>query len=178
MLKSANLQLVHGLWSRGRLLATAHLKKQDNFWPDLCWPLTHPLETEDERHLKVKAYVLRIVSHEVYTWVGDVGPGLTKVLEDICDDKKLGWCDNIQDCGDDNNTMAADDTLADTDNVDNVPLFLLSSWRAFILVMSRDSPVAVSPASCRSLFSATTRRLVSSLDQDPPPPRLTVCFSH
>ena len=125
----------------------------------------------------LKAYVLRIVSHEVYTWVGDVGPGLTKVLEDICDDKKLGWCDNIQDCGDDNNTMAADDTLADTDNVDNVPLFLLSSWRAFILVMSRDSPVAVSPASCRSLFSATTRRLVSSLDQDPPPPRLTVCFS-
>lgn len=165
------VRLIHSLWSQCRLLATTHLKKQKNFWPDLCWPLTDPLETEDERHLKVKAYALRIVSHEVYTWKGNVGSGLTVVLEKICDPKRLGWCDNIQDDGD------MEDTVADDSDSDNVPLFLLSSWRAFLLVLSKDSPVTVSPAACRAAFSATAKRLMSSLEQDPPPPRLTVLLA-
>jgi hypothetical protein len=32
------------------------------------------------RHLKLKAYVLRIMAQEIYTWKGAVAPDLIKVL--------------------------------------------------------------------------------------------------
>jgi hypothetical protein len=41
----------------------------------------------------------------------------------------------------------------------------------------QDCPVVVSPAACRTTFQATTRRLLGSLDADPPHTRLTILLA-
>ena len=168
------VSLVDSLWSRGRILAAHHLKNQPDFWADLCKPLTAPKteHTEDARGMKLRAFVLRIVSHEIYTWTGDISSKLGSVIEDICHEKSSAlttWCE--VDDGDANFDAS---TFIDCDPDENVPLFLLSSWRAFLLVLSKDSPSSLSPAACRAVFGATTSKLASCLSQAPPPPRLTV----
>eukprot|EP00090_Calanus_glacialis_P005097 TRINITY_DN13917_c0_g1_i1.p1 TRINITY_DN13917_c0_g1~~TRINITY_DN13917_c0_g1_i1.p1 ORF type:complete len:1697 (-),score=641.63 TRINITY_DN13917_c0_g1_i1:67-5157(-) len=168
----AIVKLIDSLWTRGRILAAQHLKEQKNFWSDLAHPLTSPRETSDTRHLKVKAFILRIISHELYTWTGKICAGLQAVIDKICDEKSsalTGWCD-VSD-----NTP--DTTLLDSDPDTNVPLFLLSSWRAFLLVLSKDSPTSLSPAACRAVFLSTTTKLSSVMQQSPPPPKLTVILS-
>jgi len=172
ILHLAIVQLIDNLWTRGRILAAQHMKEQKNFWADLAHPLTNPRETQDSRHLKVKAFVLRIISHELYTWTGKISGQLQAVIDKICDEKGsalTGWCevsDNIPDI-----------TLLDSDIQTNIPLFLLSSWRAFLLVLSKDSPNSLSPAACRAVFTSTTSKLSSVMMLSPPPPKLTVILS-
>ena len=169
--------LVDALWSRGRILAAQHLKDQPGFWADLCRPLTHPRaeHAEEARGLKLRAFVLRVVSHEIYTWTGDIAPGLAAVIEEICHERSgalTSWCDV-----EDGEAASDASTFIDCDPDENVPLFLLSSWRAFLLVLSKDSPSSLSPAACRTVFGATTSKLSSCLAQAPPPPRLTVILA-
>jgi len=166
------VKLVDSLWTRGRILAAQHLKEQKNFWSDLAHPLTNPRETSDSRHLKVKAFILRIISHELYTWTGKICAGLQAVIDKICDEKSSAltrWCD-VSD-------NIPDTTLLDSDPDTNVPLFLLSSWRAFLLVLTKDSPTSLSPAACRTVFLSTTSKLSSCMQMSPPPPKLTVILS-
>jgi len=168
----AIVRLIDSLWTRGRILAAQHLKEQTDFWSDLAHPLTNPRETADTRHLKVKAFILRIISHELYTWTGKISAGLQAVIDKICDEKSSAladWCD-VSD-------STPDTTLLDSDPDTNVPLFLLSSWRAFLLVLSKDSPTSLSPAACRAVFLSTTTKLSSVMQQSPPPPKLTVILS-
>ena len=175
------ITLIHCLWSRGRLLVTEHLKKQKNFWTDLAKPLTNSNSNNDSiRMMKIKAFILRIISHELYTWAGKMTPELQVIISKICDDKTGAlehWCSV-------DNDDAVDKTLTnvsvdDEDDNKNVPLFLLSSWRTFILVLSRDSPSSLSPSSCRTLFSSTTNTLSTILltSAPSPPPRLTVLLA-
>eukprot|EP00092_Neocalanus_flemingeri_P011668 GFUD01012572.1.p1 GENE.GFUD01012572.1~~GFUD01012572.1.p1 ORF type:complete len:1697 (+),score=556.35 GFUD01012572.1:89-5179(+) len=168
----AIVKLVDSLWTRGRILAAQHLKEQKNFWSDLAHPLIYPKDSTDPRHLKVKAYILRIISHELYTWTGKISAGLQAVIDEICDEKSsalTGWCD-VSD-------NPPDTTLVDSDPDTNVPLFLLSSWRAFLLVLSKDSPSSLSPAACRAVFHSATTKLSSIMKLSPPPPKLTVILS-
>ena len=168
----AIVQLIDSLWTRGRILAAQHMKEQKDFWSDLAHPLINPRETQDIRHLKVKAFVLRIISHELYTWTGKISGGLQTVIDKICDEKSSslsGWCE-VSD-------ISPDATLQCSDSPSNSPLFLLSSWRAFLLVLSKDSPNSLSPAACRAVFHSTTTKLSSVMEQSPPPPKLTVILS-
>lgn len=174
------VKLVDCLWSRGRILAAQHLKEQTGFWSSLCHPListnsNNGLADEDEvKAMKIKAFVLRVVSHEIYTWTGKISDGLGSVIEKICDEKSpalINWCDvEDNDCSD--NT-----TIIDSDPDENIPLFLLAAWRAFFLVLSKDSPSSLTPAACRAVFLSTTTKLSSCLGMSPPPPRLTVILS-
>lgn len=174
------VRLVDSLWSRGRILATSHLKKQKDFWCDLAKPLTSPGPDDQTsvKKMRIKAYILRIISHELYTWAGKMSPELQAVVATICDEKSAAlasWCavDTAPEV-----TLAAD--LGEEDEDDkNVPLFLLSSWRTFLLVLSKDSPSSLSPAACRTLFSATTSKLSSVLLEaaPAPPARLTVLLA-
>ena len=169
--------LVDSLWSRGRLLAAQHLKDQPGFWSSLCKPLTQPRQehAEEARGMKLRAFVLRIVSHEVYTWGSTISPALTAVLEEICHETSsalTSWCDV-----EDGDGLSDTATWLECDPDENVPLFLLSSWRALLLVLSRDAPSSLSPAACRTVFTATTSKLSSCLALSPPPPRLTVLLA-
>jgi len=168
----AIVKLIDALWSRGRILATQHLKDQANFWGDLSHPLTNPRDTADIRHMKVKGFVLRIISHELYTWTGKISAGLQAVIEKICDEKNsaiTNWCDVSND--------TANITLVDSTPDSNVPLFVLSSWRAFLLVLSKDSPTSLSPSACRAVFSASAAKLSSVMNLSNPPPNLMVILS-
>ena len=68
------VRLIDSLWSRGRILATTHLKQQKEFWSDLAHPLTSESSEaggQDVKMMKIRAFVLRVLSHEVYTWSGN-----------------------------------------------------------------------------------------------------------
>ena len=173
------VRLIDSLWSRGRILASTHLKKQKEFWRDLAHPLTsEKSESQDNvKMMKIRAFILRVLSHELYTWSGNMSPELQSVVGKICDEKSTSlstWCKV---------DTAPEATLADLSETEeddkNTPLFLLSSWRAFILVLSKDSPSSLSPAACRTLFSVTTSVLSSLLAEaaPAPPPRLTVLLA-
>ena len=173
------VRLIDSLWSRGRILASTHLKKQKEFWSDLAYPLTsEKSERQDNvKMMKIRAFILRVLSHELYTWSGNMSPELQSVVGKICDEKSTSlstWCKV---------DTAPEATLADLSETEeddkNTPLFLLSSWRAFILVLSKDSPSSLSPAACRTLFSVTTSVLSSLLAEaaPAPPPRLTVLLA-
>ena len=173
------VRLIDSLWSRGRILASTHLKKQKEFWSDLAYPLTsEKSERQDNvKMMKIRAFILRVLSHELYTWSGNMSPELQSVIGKICDEKSTSlstWCKV---------DTAPEATLADLSETEeddkNTPLFLLSSWRAFILVLSKDSPSSLSPAACRTLFSVTTSVLSSLLAEaaPAPPPRLTVLLA-
>ena len=173
------VQLVDSLWSRSTILATSHLKKQPNFWSELAQPLTNTT-VEDEANvkmMKIKSFILRVISHEIYTWTGNMSSDLQSVVASICDEKSpalANWC-NV-----DSHSLEATTTgdLNDDEEDDkNVPLFLLSSWRSFLLVLSKDSPSSLSPSTCRTIFSSTTSKLSSILLETSPPARLTVLLA-
>lgn len=176
------LRLIHSLWDRSRLVATQYLREQPRFWQDLCWPLTDPIKAPVVRQLKLKAYVLRIMAQEIYTWKGAVAPDLIKVLEKICDEKSSclsDWCDGELVAQEELEAVGRSDstTLPHQSSAEEDSLFLLSSWRTFLLILSKDCPVVVSPAACRSTFQATTRRLLTSLEAEPPHTRLTILLA-
>lgn len=184
----ALVKLVYNLWDTVSLLATRHLKEEPGFWESLCWPIFHPIKDADSRHIKAKAYILRILASEIYTWKGKVSPQLSKVLEKICDEQSScisTWCQGIT------NTKFQEKTLADDseeeeeegddedseDSANKVEMFLISSWRIFLLVLSKDYPVSVCPAACRLTFMATVNKLIDILREEPPPIRLTVLLA-
>ena len=101
-----------------------------------------------------------------YTWIGDISSKFGSVIEDIGQEKSSAlttWCE--VDDGDANFDAS---TFIGCDPDENVPLFfLLSSWRAFLLVMSKDSPfslylpraaAAASFISCLAPYTATWRQ--------------------
>jgi len=92
------VKLVYNLWDTNSLLATRFIKDEPNFWKNLCWPISDPVDSPDSRRIKVKAYILRILANEIYTWKGKVTPELSKVLDRVCDEKSKcmeNWCTAI-----------------------------------------------------------------------------------
>ena len=77
--------------------------------------------------MKIKAFILRVISEEIYTWAGKISPELQIVVNKICDEKSsalANWC--IVDDHEELNGVEDNDD-EDEDDDKNVSLFLLSS---------------------------------------------------
>ena len=176
------VKLIYRLWDSASLLATRHLKDIPDFWMNLCWPLYDVREESGLGHTELKAYILRVLASEVYTWKGKVAPGLTKVLEKICNEKSESmktWCNgSVSASGDTIEKTAINDTL-DLEQIlpEDAELFLQSSWKIFLLVLTKDLPSSFSPAACNLTFTVTIKRLMSVLKEEPPPVRLTLLLA-
>ena len=73
---------------------------------------------------------------------------------------------------------AINDTL-DLEKIDpeDAELFLQSSWKIFLLVLTKDLPSSFSPAACNLTFTVTIKRLINVLKEEPPPVRLTLILA-
>jgi len=177
----ALVKLIYRLWDSASLLATRHLKDTPDFWSDLCWPLYSPRDNPEPGHVELKAYILNILASEIYTWKGKVVPELKTVLDKICNEKSdslKSWChQNIQISEGKEKTLI--DTSSDLEDVEpqDTQLFLLSSWKIFLLVITKDHPVSFSPGACNLTFTVTIEKLMSVLKEEPPPVRLTLLLS-
>jgi len=169
------VKMIYNLWDTNSLLATQYLKEEPEFWNNLCRPIFDYSKSSDQRHTQVKAYVLRILASEIYTWKGKVSTSLTKILERIFNEKSdcmENWCEGVA------LDKLQDDTMTEKDDdVDNYEMFLISSWRIFLLVISKETPSTVSPAACRVTFQATVRKLKEVIDVQPPPLQLTLLLA-
>ena len=158
------------------------LQEQKDFWLELCAPLTAPSrDTADPREVRVRALVLRVLATELYTWAGSASPALRAVLTTVCSEggagALAGWGE-LGDCSGDT-TQSAGVTVVDQEPgpASSPQLFLLSSWRAFILVVSKDCPSVLTPAACRAVFSAVTSKLAAAVRSAPPPTATTVMLA-
>ena len=158
------LRLVDKLWTTGRLAATRQLKTSQDFWSELARPLTDTEGEEGEEQglemMEIKALVLRAITAEVYTWAGKMSAELASVVTNICREDSpalAGWC-HLED------TEEADKT---GEEETNIPLFLLTSWRGLLVVLSKDSPSSLPPATCRTIFSSCSSKLSSMLESSP-----------
>ena len=75
-------------------------------------------------------------------------------------------------CREDSPALAGWCHLEDTEETDeeeetNIPLFLLTSWRGLLVVLSKDSPSSLPPATCRTIFSSCSSKLSSMLETSP-----------
>ena len=158
------LRLIDKLWTTGRLAATRQLKTSKNFWSELARPLTDPEERGEEGEeeeegremMEIKALVLRAITGEVYTWAGKISAELQSVVTNICREDSpalAGWCQV------DHSEGGEEDS--------NIPLFLLTSWRGLLVVLSKDSPSSLPPATCRTIFSSCSSQLSSMLESSP-----------
>ena len=104
--------------------------------------------------MEIKALILRAISGEVYTWAGKMSPELQSVVTSICQEENsalAGWCE----------------VEAGAEDESNVPLFLLTSWRGLLVVLSKDSPSSLPPATCRRVFTSSSSKLSSLLASCP-----------
>lgn len=141
----AVVEFVFSLWSHQRILAVAHLKKQPNFWPLLTGPLFD--KKYGSSSSKVKGCILRILSSEVYTSQGkEVDKNLITILDKLFDEK-ANYFATFLDFKDDP--------------------FLLGSWKTFLVIVSKDQPVSVSPVVCHSIASSLVKAIRGHLAQTP-----------
>ena len=150
------VRLIDKLWSTGRLAATQHLKRLKNFWSELAKPLTEADQDQEKglEMMEIKALILRAISGEVYTWAGKMSRELQAVVTSICQEENsalAGWCE----------------VEAEAEDETNVPLFLLTSWRGLLVVLSKDSPSSLPPATCRRIFTSCSTKLSSMLESCP-----------
>ena len=148
-LQMAVMNFIQNLWSHQRIVAVAYLKRQKDFWKTLSRPLFTSSSDNNlsEKKSKLIACIFRIISSEIFAFGGGkVDSGLSAVLEKFVDDKNSylsEWFDKVL-----NNDLTGDSKY-----------FLLGSWKTFLIILCRDSPVTMSPTQC----NLTASRLISGL---------------
>jgi hypothetical protein len=157
------------LWVHGRIVAISYLKGQNLFWTDLTWSLMDKSAAKSKE--KINTAVFRIVSSEIYICGGKVDPGLLSILEKLTSEKNGHfemWCRTVLDqVGSD--SMVSFNTTAFSLDSSNDHIALLSAWKCFLVVLSKDQPVSLSPVQCHVVASkliSTIRRLISSEGPD------------
>ena len=170
----ATVNFVLSLWMHGRVVAISHLKTRKHFWTDLTWPLFEKSAAAAGQKGVIAAGIFRIISSEIYICGGKVDGDLVATLEKFTEEKNAHfktWCDFVLD--------SAGDAVIDTaDNEASVfarlPVddlnhqVILAAWKNFLLVLTKDQPVTVSPVQCHTVSSKliqTVKRLVSSTDR-------------
>ncbi len=170
--KSSKLHLslvnfVLSLWQHQRIVATSYLKRDNQFWRHLTLPLFNEDDESGGRsdRLSIKSSVLRIMASEIYSYGGKVDEGLSAVLERLCDDKAklLGkWnqlvLENLSEDSMDITVVNEDMQKEEKERVS-----LLGAWKTFVVVLSRDQPVTISPSQCHLVSVQLVKAIRSSL---------------
>ena len=168
----ATVNFVLSLWMHNRVVAISHLKTSNNFWKDLTWPLFEQPNAAAGPKGVISAGIFRIISTETYVCGGKVDDGLMAVLEKFAEEKndyfKL-WCNVVLDSAGEAATDSANgtSTFGTLCGNDTSPHVLLAAWKSFLVVLTKDQPVTVSPDQCHAVSSKlirTIKRLVSPTD--------------
>ena len=151
------VDFLYNLWSHQRILAVSHLKRQDTFWSDLTSPLFDKTSQVVFKP-RLNGCILRIIASEIYTYRGDIDKPLKAILEKFFDEKKNyldEWCTLVinrllEDREPEGNLSITDDSLSisSKSTVEEDAIFLLGSWKTFLVVLSRDQPIVVRPKQC------------------------------
>jgi hypothetical protein len=144
--ESLHLALVNfilNLWFHQRLIAMAHLKQQSNFWEDLTFPLFRGIS---ENKTELNGMLLHLISLEIFTFKGQVDDGLRKILERFCDGKEeyfKSWCSHVL------QQILQPEPQSSSTSEQYVLSDLFGSWKTFMVVLTRDQPVNLSPSLCQ-----------------------------
>ena len=171
----ATVNFVLSLWMHCRVVAISHLKTRDHFWTDLTWPLFEESAAAAGPKGVISAGIFRIISSETYICGGKVDDGLMAVLEKFTEEKNnyfKMWCDVVLDSAGEASMDAANGDASvfakwSADSNSNNHHVLLAAWKSFLVVLTKDQPVTVSPVQCHAVSSKlirTVKRLVSSTD--------------
>ena len=158
------------LWLYQRIVAVAFLKRNEDFWDNLTWPLFE--KEKRKQKLRTISTIFRILSSEIYTFKGQVEKKLKALLEKFTNEKETffsGWSEFVLEQVDFASVM--DETISPS--VDrsekNDSVALLSSWKAFLIILSKDQPVPISPIQCQMIISSligSIKRHMSSEVED------------
>ena len=172
----AVVDFLYNLWSHQRILAVAHLKKQDDFWKDLTSPLFDKTSLI-VRKTRLNGCILRIIASEVYTYRGNIDQPLKDILEKFFDEKSdylQDWCDlvinRLLEDGDTNNDESITDessSIGPTDSREENAVFLLGSWKRLLVVLSRDQPIVVRPKQCNLVVTCLVHSISHHLKSAP-----------
>ena len=162
------VDFLYNLWSHQRILAVTHLKRQETFWADLTAPLfDNPAQIIIKPRLN--GCILRIIASEIYTYRGDIDKPLASILEKFFDDKAdflKDWCTLVI-----NRLFENDETESNVSSIDESTcissktskeddaIFLLGSWKTFLVVLSKDQPIAVSPKQCNLIIDCLIKSI-------------------
>lgn len=168
----ATINFVLSLWMHCRVVAISHLKTRDSFWTDLTWPLFEKSAAVTGTKGIISAGIFRIISSETYICGGKVDDGLMGVLEKFTEEKNNYfnmWCDVVLDSAGDTTVDAANDaSMFAKLRSYNKHHVLFAAWKSFLVVLTKDQPVTMSPVQCHAVSSKliyTVKRLVSSTDR-------------
>ena len=170
----ATVNFVLSLWMHCRVVAISHLKTREHFWTDLTWPLFEKSAAVAGQKGIISAGIFRIISSETYICGGKVDDGLIAILEKFTEEKNdyfKMWCDAVLENagGCDANANTANDASAFAKlRGDDSHHVLLAAWKSFLVLLTKDQPVPLSPVQCHAVSSKlvqTVKRLVSSTDR-------------
>ena len=162
------VDFLYNLWSHQRILAVTHLKRQENFWSDLTAPLF-----DKTSHIvfkpRLNGCILRIIASEIYTYRGDIDKSLSAILEKFFDEKSdylMDWCTLVinrlleeQETGSSISLTEDSGAIASKATKEEDAIFLLGSWKTFLVVLSRDQPIVVRPKQCHLIIDCLVKSI-------------------
>ncbi|XP_069122496.1 nucleoporin NUP188-like [Argopecten irradians] len=141
----ACMDLLHALWAGLRDTAMSVLRARANFWLSVCAPLMRDLLAPEEEshitvpyHVRTIAFVLRILSQEIYTVTSSkLDVKLKKVLCDVSEANRWKyWSGYVRNCvvmqAEKTETESPGDSLAD-----HPILQLLMAWKNFVITIAK-----------------------------------------
>ena len=146
------MEFLYGLWSQNYVVAMNHLKKQPEFWSLLTWPL---FEQQHQLGTRVNSFTLRIISAEIFNTSKNLEKGLLNILEKLFDEKNetiQNWCDLMVNSA--SNSSVLDESVASADQDSDLGIFLLSSWKTLLIVLSKEQPIVISPVVCHRIIDS------------------------
>ena len=180
------VKFVHNLWKHQRLLAMDHLKKQSDFWTLLTWPLFEEGRSSSKA-AKLNSYILRVMTSEIFLYRckpsgAKLDPELTSVLEKLFDEKQphmKEWCELMKSsCEDAKVSADLDVSVLSSSEDDADSVFLLGSWKSFLVVLSKENPpIALSPKVCSRIMDSVLASLKIQMTSMEPHLQLTTSLS-
>ena len=165
------MEFIYSLWSHDCSLAVTKLKNGKDFWKIM----TKPLFQDQNNFLevtKVNGFIFRIISSEIFILKNNIDKSLLVILEQFFDEDSSAtltkWCDfmvkNCSRCS----SISDSSVLGQVDVTDDLSIFLLGSWKTFLIVVSKEQPLTLSPHVCHLIvmaFIKATRAQLVALEE-------------
>ena len=151
------MEFIYSLWSHDCSLAVTKLKDGEDFWKIMTKPLFAPNNFLDVT--KVNGFIFRIVSSEIFILKNNIDKSLLDILEKFFDGGNSSatltkWCDfMVKNCS---RCSSSDTSVLGQAHVttDDLAIFLLGSWKTFLIVVSKEQPLTLSPHVCHLIVMA------------------------
>ena len=174
------VDFTYNLWSHNRIVAVTYLKNQPEFWGNLMQPL---FDKYFVTKAKLNGCILRIVSSEIYIYGLKLDKNLSTLLEKFFDENHpflKDWCDLvINELPSSTNAMDLDVSVLSVppETKEREVIFLLGSWKTFLIVMAKDMQVGVTPKQCHLIVSCLIKAIRKQLSSGRPITKITTSLA-